>query len=402
REDPAPETHDPLYIWWLRYKADLVKAVHSELFAYVKEIGGKDAIVLHNPCFPRPGKTFAKRGFEPSRISPDCDYVFAENGSSYIRTENGRIKSMVNAFKFGECFGYKVFDTCWTHDEVTLKTRLPRNHEEVVRFVAQSAIFTGLCGSPWTVRSLKDGHKNLLEDSPLSDSLGEIFAYYHKNFDLFNLPAKNNVKLLYSPDNCMSMLEKGIDNINNIIDELVTEAIPFSIVTKEKLCNLTAGQTVILPKILYADKELLKEIKNALSRNVKFLTVGSFARYYEDGKERSHSHEVFLWDENDGFFRTDEDFILCLRALNSENEISLSEKSVLLEKCSGKNGETVIHLLNAANERIIDEITVKINGIKIKNVKCVALEDTEILSYTQECITLKKFRTTATLIIEGE
>lgn len=241
-EERAPETHDPLYIWWLRYKADLVAKVHKELFAYVKEIGGKDAIVLHNPCFPRPGKTFARRGFEPSRISADCDYVFAENGVGYIREEDGRIKSMVNAFKFGERFGYKVFDTCWTHDAQTEKTRLPANREEVVRFVAQSMIYTGLCGSPWTVRSLKDGHKNLLEDSPLSDSLAEIFGYYHNNFDLFNLPAKNNVKLLYSPDSCMSMVDEGIDNIFNTIEELVTNAIPLSIITHSDIDTLESGQ----------------------------------------------------------------------------------------------------------------------------------------------------------------
>ena len=399
-EERASETHDPLYIWWLRYKADLVAKVHKELFSYVKEIGGEDTIVLHNPCFPRPGKTFAKRGFEPSRISPDCDFVFAENGVGYIRVQDGRVKSMVNAFKFGECFGYKVFDTCWTHDNVTGKMRLPYNREEVVRFVAQSAIFSGVCGSPWTVRTLKDGAKNLLENSPLSESLGEAFTYYRKNFDLFNLPAENNVKILYVPDNCMSMVDKGIDNIFDTVEELVNKAVPFSITTAEKLDSLESGQIVIVPKVLYASENLIEKIKKAASRGVKFILIGHFARYYEDGKERRHSHKVFELSIEDGIYRTDENFIPILQELNRESTITLSEPFVLLEKKKGENGETVLHLLNAENENTIPEITVTLKGKKIKDISLISLEDTEISGKTLDSVTLKNLKTTATLIIK--
>ena len=248
REDPAEETHDTLYIWWLRYKADLCADVHRELFAYVKEVGGEQAIVLHNPCFPRPGKTFARRGFEPSRVSEDCDYIFAENSVGYIRAEDGRIKGQVDAFKFGERFGYRVFDTCWTHNHQG-KARLPENREEVVRFVVQSMIYTGLCGSPWTVRSLKDGHKNLLENSPLSAALKEAFGYYHKYKDYFLLPSENHVKLLYVPDNVLCNLDDGIDVLRSCVEELVTEAVPFSIVTMEDLKELDEEQIVLVPKV---------------------------------------------------------------------------------------------------------------------------------------------------------
>lgn len=399
-EERAPETHDPLYIWWLRYKADLVSKVHSELFAYVKEIGGRDTIVLHNPCFPRPGKTFARRGFEPSRIPPDCDFVFAENNIGYIRVEDGRVKSMVNAFKFGECFGYKVFDTCWTRDNATGKVRLPYNSEEVYRFVLQSAIFTGLCGSPWTVRTLKDGRKNLLENSPLSLSLGEVFHYYHKNFDLFNLPAQNNVKVLYSPDNCMSMVAKGIDNIFDTVEELVNGAVPFSITTEEKLTTLEKGQVVIVPKVLYASEELIEKVKVAASNGVKFIIIGNFARYYEDGKERRHSHEVFEFSEKDGIYRTDENFLPILRKLDKENSVTVSTPFVLLERKLGNNGETVIHLLNAENENTIPEITVTLNGTVINDVSLVTLENTEISGYDAHSVTLKNLKTTATIIIK--
>lgn len=399
-EERAAETHDPLYIWWLRYKADLVAKVHAELFAYVKEIGGKDTIVLHNPCFPRPGKTFARRGFEPSRISPDCDFVFAENGVGFIRVQDGRVKSMVNAFKFGECFGYKVFDTCWTHDSVTGKIRLPYNGEEVVRFIAQSAIYAGIGGAPWAARTLKDGHKNFIEDSPLSESLGEAAHYYHKNFDLFNLPAQNNVKILYVPDNCMCMVDKGIDNIFDTVDELVNGAVPFSITTEEKLGSLTKGQIVIVPRVHYASEELIRKVKDAASRGVKFIIVGHFARYYEDGKERRHSHSVFELSEADGIYRTDENFIPVLRELNHENEITVNVPNILVEKKAGRNGETVLHLLNAANEETIPEITVKLNGINVNEISFVSLEDSLAEVSDLHTITVRNLKTTVTLIIK--
>lgn len=401
REDSHKETHDPLFIWWLRYKADLVAKVHRELFAYVKEVGGKETIVLHNPTFPHPGRQLAKRGFEPSRVSPDCDYIFAENGVGFIRYEHDRIQCMVNAFKFGERFGYKVFDTCWYYDPARGgKPRLPLNREEVVRFVAQSMIYTGLCGAPWTARNLKDGHKNFLEDSPLSESLGEVFQYYHDHFDLFDLPAKNHVKLFYSPDNAMCMLDSGIDNIYGTIEELVNNAIPFSLVTAADLDSLAADQTVLLSNILYTDEKQLEAIRKAAARGVKFLIIGHFARYYEDGKERRHSHWVFTLQESDGFYRTGDDFIPTLRKLIHDNAITVSEKTVLLEQKAGKEGQIVLHLLNAANETTIPELTVTLNGIQIQSVQCVSLENASISKVERNRITLTDFQTTASLIIE--
>ncbi|MGN1059504.1 MAG: beta-galactosidase [Clostridia bacterium] len=401
REDTAPETHDTLYIWWLRYKADLCAAVHHELFSYVKEQSGGKAIVLHNPCFPRPGKTFARRGFEPSRMTHNCDFVFAENSVSYIRFENGRIKSMVDAFKFGQRFDYQVFDTCWTHDAAG-KTRLPVNREEVVRFVAQSMIFTGLCGSPWTVRSLKDGHKNLLEDSPLAESLAEIFGYYHQNKALFNLPIEKYVKLLYVPDNALCMLDKGIDIIRDSIEELVTEAIPFSIITESDIDSLEKGQTVLVPRILYAEETLLEALRRAGGRGVKILVSGQLGRYYEDGKERGHSHWIFDLGESAGFYRTGEDFMPMLRELHKPHEIAVSESGLLLETRRTETGDLVLHVLNSDNERTLEQVTITLNGFTIQSAACISLEKTSLGAAEGHQLVLHKLQTTATLILKGE
>lgn len=401
REDPAPETHDVLYIWWLRYKADLVAKVHHELFSYVKEVSEGKAIVLHNPCFPRPGKTFARRGFEPSRMTKACDFVFAENSVSYVRFENDRIKSMVDAFKFGECFDYQVFDTCWTHDEEG-RTRLPKTRAEVVRFVAQSMIFTGLCGSPWTVRSLKDGHKNLLEDSPLAEALSEIFHYYHDHKELFGLPAENHVKLLYVPDNAMCMLDRGIDNIRETIEELVTAAVPFSIITEKEIDSLDKGQTIILPQLLYVEESLLDALHRASARGVKMLIIGKVGRYYGDGKERRHSHWVFEMGEQEGFYYASADFVPTLRKLNAPYDITVDAAGILLETCQDTEGNLVLHILNSDNEKMLEKLTVTLNGYKVTSASCVSLENTEIVKTEESEIVLKNLQTTATLIIKGE
>ena len=342
----------------------------------------------------------ARRGFEPSRISPHCDFVFAENGVGFIRYENGRIHCMVNAFKFGERFSYKVFDTCWYYDPARgNKPRLPLNREEVVRFAAQAMIFTGLTGCPWTARSLKDGHKNFLEDSPLSKYLGEAFGYFHKNVELFNLPAKNNVKIFYSPDSCMCMLDAGIDNIFHTIDELVNNTIPFSLVTAEDLENLEAGQIVLLPKVFYGDETMVDAVQTAAARGVKFLSIGRFARYYEDGKERRHSHPVFALQESDGFYYADDDFIPRLRELNKAHEIVISESGILVEQKQAPDGCMVLHLLNAANEKTISRLTIRIHGIRIASADCVSLENAQIDRIDTDTIVLTNFQTTATLTI---
>lgn len=397
REEPGKETHDPLYAWYLRYKADMVAKVHNEIFSYVKEISGGKAIVLHNPTFPDGGRVFIRRGFEPSRMTKQCDFAFAEKGLNYIRIENDRIKSMVAAFKFGQCFDYQVFDTCWNRDSRG-KPRLPESRAEVVRFICQSMIFTGLCGAPWAARSLKDGHKNFLEDSPLAKPMGEAYLYYRNNWEMFSHPAENTVKLLYVPDNAMCMIESGMSNILNTVEELVTNAVPFSMITEQDLDNLEAGQTVVLPDILYTPEPLLEALCRAAERGVRMLVIGKLGRYYADGKERGHSHWIFTKDEKDGFHYTDTDFVPTLRKLNAANEITVDATGILLETCRVENGNMILHLLNAANEKTIEKLTVTMPR-QVTSATCISLENAEIAEIAGNKITLRNLQTTATLTI---
>jgi hypothetical protein len=259
-------------------------------------------------------------------------------------------------------------------------------------------IFTGLCGSPWTVRSLKDGHKNLLEDSPLAEGLAEAFGYYRDNYELFSHPAENTVKLLYVPDNAMCMMDTGMDNIRNTVEELTTKAVPFSMVAEKDLDSLTAGEILILPELLYTPEALLEAIRRAANRGVKILVIGKLGRYYADGKERGHSHWIFTMGEKDGFYYTDADFVPTLRNLNAENEITLDATGILLETCRADNGDLILHLLNAANDRVIEKLTVTLPR-QVTKATCISLENAEIAEINGNQIVLKNLQTTATVTI---
>lgn len=405
KEDRAPETHDPLFIRWLEYKADLCAKVHRELFAYVKEISGGKAIVLHNPCFPRPGRGLTQRGFEPSRVSSDCDYIFAENSVGFIRMENGRIKGQADAFKFGERFGYQVLDACWTHNDAG-KARLPYNREEVVRFQVQSMIFGGLCGSPWTVRSIKDGHKNILEDNEvITPALKEAFDYYYKYQKLFRLPAENYVKILYVPENVLACLEHGLDYIRSVVEELVTAGIPFSFVTEEDLTQWeekidAKEQVLLIPRVVYASEPLLEKIEKAAAAGTKIILSGPIGRYYQDGKERRHSHRIFTVGEKENFYREELDFVPRLKILLGKHDTEISKPGIMLERKQGENGECVLHLLHVDNEKELETVSITLHDRKISKVDCVSLEGAELAQVSEHTITLKNLRTTATLVIE--
>ena len=78
------------------------------------------------------------------------------------------------------------------------------------------------------------GIKGEVKLNPWTDDLydiEELDVLYYENGDELKLERARVHK------NTVIIKIKGIDNINNIIDELEREAIPFSIVTKEKLCK---------------------------------------------------------------------------------------------------------------------------------------------------------------------
>ncbi len=380
-----PESHDPIYLWWLKYKVELATRVRNEIFDHVKKVK-KDAIVLHNPGFPHWGPDFTKRGFDPSRVDPDnCDFIFAE-GSSHIAYENDKIEGCVDAFKFGERFGYKVFDTSW---ELTPERKFtwPTKEPAAARAMAQSMVYGGICGAPYTARSIKDGHKNVLEDTHIAGFIDKYFHYFKDNYEFYNLPSENNVKILYVTESCLASAKYGMNLIRACSRDLVTEGIPYSFITTEELKTLPAGQTVIIPALSYAEEEIMNVLKDAGARGVKLLVLGELGRFHSDGKERDRHHWIHTMGSSEGFYRLGEsassdgqsggngnrgqefggdgsnikisdEFIKILRKLSSDYAITRDVSGVLVETRKKSDNETMLHLINSKDEAI-DEVNVK-------------------------------------------
>ncbi|MBE6931069.1 MAG: hypothetical protein E7463_12415 [Ruminococcaceae bacterium] len=398
KEDSASDTHDTLYIYWLQYKAELLEKVHEELFSYVKEVGGKDRIVLHNPCFPRAtARTYARRGYDPSREVAACDYVFAEN-AAYIRRENGKIISQIEAFKYGERFGYRVFDTCWPHDENG--TRLPKSREEIARSLLQSMIFGGVCGANWTPRTLKSGHRNVLEDTELGESLPALTDYYYRNYALFNLRPENHVKVLFSTMNCMFSQDGGLTALRDCVDGLVNGQTAFSIVVPEDIDGLEAGQTLVIPQVRYSTAAMYASLRAAAKRGVNVVFIGKFGRFNENGKERALDDEIRN-PAGEGIYTCDGDaWMEKVRELNAAHQVETDAEGVIVETRCGEQGELVVHLLRADNETTLDEMTVTLAGTAIAGVEMITPDDAKMQAWDKRSVTIANFKTTATLIVK--
>lgn len=389
--DTDRETHDVLYMYYLQYKADLCARVQNEVFSYAKEKGAK--VVLHNPVFPRGGEYFTYRGFEPSKNSKACDYVFAEN-PDFIRFENGKIITQIEAFKYGELFGYKVFDTCWRYDENNLAT-LSDKYSDTSRFLAQSMIFGGVCGSPQTIRSLKDGHKNMLEDSNLFEVLKHMYSYYQNNIDVFSGKEHNNVKILYYPLNCMFARGYGMKTLSDCVNEAIGSQIPFSIITENDIANLTSNDVLVLPHISYAKNNLVDLVTDAQKRGVKVYQVERFATYNENGKERAKSHSVFAND----FIKSSNNIGADIKDLIKENQIISSHPDVIVETRKLANGKLVLHVLCTDNE-IPKDITLNIFGFSLNKFTYISSENAVAEKLDETTIKISGIQTTVSIIFE--
>lgn len=87
-----------------------------------------------------------------------------------------------------------------------------------------------------------------------------------------------------------------------------------------------------------------------------------------------------------------------LRKLNAANEIRVDATGILLETCRSENGDLVLHLLNAANEKTIEKLTVTLPK-QVTNATCTSLENTQIAEIAGNKIVLHNLQTTATLTI---
>ncbi len=398
---PKGNIHDPLLMWYLKFIRETVKNFHEECFGYVKEVSNGKAFVLHNPGFSKIGKfDFKVKGFAPQNSTDSSDFAFVENLGGYFSKEDGRIEGQIESFKFAERYGYKVFDTSWLLGE-TSAYRFPKSLEEVEKFSYHSAVFGGLVGSPWTVRSMKNNDEVAIDTPYLYDSLLKSFKFYKENFDIFSGKEKNRVKLLYSNDNWYAS-ENGKTDFSEVLSYLVKDKIPFSVIDESDISSLENGDFLILPNILYADKSVFDSIKTAFENGAKIIATGSFGHYNADTKGRSLSDDCYdLNGISKKYFTTPEkvsEFI--------DSKVLMNLSDVVVETRLLEDGKLVLHLLNADNTHGTKEIKATFKDETLNKYKSVKVIAPDNVTYNAKIendvlsLEISDFKTLATVIFE--
>lgn len=348
---PRKNIHDTLFVWYHRFVQKTVADFHTACFDYVKEVSGGKALVLHNPGFPRAYHRRIK-GFEPMDSPKSCDFAFVETSGGYFGKKAGRVTGQTTAFKFGERFGYKVFDTSWAKGEKVVH-RFPEDREEILGFIMQAAIYGSIAGVPWTVRSMKNGDEVAIDTEYLFDGLKESFAYFKDHFTLFDAQSYNHVKLLYHPDSCFCT-DKGFDHFLNTAEMLTKNRIPYSIITEDEILSLETGDTIILPKILYCGKECFDKLAAVHIKGVKMIATEGFGHYNENTKGRSEKSEIYDLKGLQGAIMVAEEE-LCNYIPRG---LQISEEDILLETRVTQDGNLVLHVLNADHHRALSCVEV--------------------------------------------
>lgn len=393
------EIHDPLYLLWTSFYTEVVKKAHDTLFGYAKEISGGKAIVLHNPGFPAGGEVYTDFGYKPHATSRFVDYAYAEN-VSFIHMEEGKLISQIPGYKINGHFGVQTFNTSWARDENGF-ARFPKDYAEIARWCAESMVFTGLIYCSWLVRFQQaDTMTNL--DQPLhQETFRKVTGYFHANKDLYeDTVEKNRVKLLYYPLDLIGNMDLGYNRLQDTVNALSLNGVPFSITTQEELEELTNGEVLIVPDGLFASQSLYDELKAAGERGVRILVLGHFGIYDENGRSRSEKNPVV----NIGtlpfvtVLHSEEALAQQLRALSC----CTSHREMIVELKQNKAEELLVHVLNPNNETPADRVTIQLPKEFCKNLPLAEIrsfEDTTLESYAPDTgiLLLRNVKTLTTI-----
>ncbi len=358
---PRHNVYDPLLKWYIMFLKHSVAKFHKECFDYVKEVSKGKAVVLHNPGFPRGYRNSVIGGFDPT-LSPDsCDYIFVENSGGYFGKNQGRVQGQTLAFKYGERFNYKVFDTSWCKENG--KLRFPKNKEEILSFVMQSAVYGDIVGVPWTIRSMKNGDEVAIDTPYLFNGLKDSFDYYKNNSQIFNAKSYNKVKVLHLVENLACSL-KGYDELFSVTTSLITNNIPYSIITEDEVNSLKDGDTIVLPDILYCKNKLYEDLKQASLRGVNIVATGCFGRHNENTKTRSEKNEIYnLQGIEKAVLTNREEFLQYI-----PRTLTIDTCDVLLETRIFDDGKLALHVLNADIDRQLDQTIVTFKDNLLNNL----------------------------------
>lgn len=381
----AETVQDPLYAVWLHYRRQLVASVHGELFGYVKQLSDNRAIVAHNPAFPKRCGNVNRLGYEPAYSPGAVDVVFAEN-DSFIEWTGRGLKSQIEAYKYGQLFGYRVFNSSWLKDGQG-NIRLPETSEEISLYEAEALAFGGICGSPWLMRPLKDGSRCVLDRTEQTDTLSRVYAYFVKHADLYvRTSSTNAVKVLYHPDNLMLSIKQGYLSLLAVVQSLVRHGTPFSFWMLNDSRPLGDGDLLVLPGLDYVSDADVAAVRSLAEKGHPIVIVGSFATYTEYGVERGsgtprlddngstvvlpcridaagyepHKHFSAM---NADIAEFDTVFVEAVKTRTAEKRIDCSHPGLLFETALDADGHKLVHVINPNNGETVERLTLSLWGV---------------------------------------
>lgn len=396
--------HDPLYFLWQKYRQNKCAEVQKEIFAYVKDRTENRAMVLHNPAFPRGSVDYLNFGYAPELTQNCCDFVLAENHDNLLH-ENGNVTTQILAYKFGQKFNYKVFESSWTIDEEKKEYPIPdcytypKTYFQIAYFLSQSMIFGGLTGTPWLMRSTHNADELLQDFRMQRETHRKIIAYYLQNCNLYDGKALNHVKILYSADNLIGMSSTGLDTLKSVVNYIHNANIHFSLVTKEDISSLGENQILVLPEIFFTDDALCESIEEASEKGCKIIQYGKFNECNVYGKARDKAAQGCL---NAKLIKAEnaEEIIGCIKSCMA-SYIKISREYIVSEITTDNEENVLLHLLSTKDMAEEDVIIELVGMGKIKDIEIYSFEDVTCRK-DKNVITLEKFKTMATLKIIRE
>lgn len=401
-EELRPTNHDTLWFLWQKYRQQKCADVLNELFGYAKEKSGGKALVLHNPSFPRASKEYTRNGFNPELNGKYCDYILAENRDNLME-KDGKITTQVMAYKFGERFGYKVFESSWRMEELRKNGSLefdsatyPKTYFQIAYYLSQSMILGKVIGSVWLMRSTHRGGE-LLQDDPLQrETHRKVISYFKRNHQLYEGRPVNQVKVLYSADNLIGMTATGVDVLKDVVNRIHNSNIQFSFLTKDEILHQDENQIIVVPEVYFADDELNENLEKAAEKGCRILVLGQYYVCNIYGKAKD---ERLKFAQRPNFIRMglEDDWISELRSC-LQRYITVSCPYIVSEVTEDEAGKVCIHLLSTKERGAVD-FEIELHGWgDAKQMDVFSFED---VTCQQEgnVIKIKNFQTMATIIL---
>lgn len=392
-EEKHDEIHDILTLYRGRFRHYQLYKAEKELFDYVKEIGGK--YVIHNPGILR--RNFIVQ-CDPQLMPESCDLVFAENQRFIARWDDKNVTNVL-AYKMGERFNYKIFDSTWLfvkQESGEVNVGIPKEKHIIDRFLAQGIIYGGIAGAPWFVRSKKRGSSVIMDDENHFQAAKNVFDYFKANEELYNAKSIAKVKLLYNPDTFYGFVATSYVFFQDTADWLNDNNVPYSIIVDGDIDEVEEGEVIVVPDYKYASTAQYEKLERASERGVRILLIGEYGLCNENGKERDHGNKI----RNLAGLKT------VVKEIPEDAQIKTDAENTLTEIRRSANGNVTLHLLRIENQNTLPLVNVEFESAYVKlGKKAIAYSidgDCKLKSYeiTGEKVCLKIENLTTMVTIE--